>query len=201
MKTKVDIKHNKYKIYLTGTWVGCILLIGAGYFVFHLPKKGQLVQVQRQYTESQDQLTIANKATQDDIRQQAEQCFEDTANMINKYSVPQDNITGVVFEIGKIANELGLSEFSSKNQKAQNLSTLGDSKVVSEAWLEVEFESSFLKFAQFVNRLEQETPVVFIEKIVVRRNENSQKNSDVKMELSFLTTESKVNSVAVTNPQ
>ena len=198
---KVDIKHNKYKICLIGIWVGCVLLIGAGYFVFHLPKKSQLVQIQRQYTESQDQLTIANKATRDDVRQQAEQNFEDTANMINRYSIPCDNVTGVVFEIGKIANELGLSEFSSKNQKAQSLSTLGDSKVVSEAWLEVEFESSFLKFVQFVNRLEQETPVVFVEKITIRRNEGVQTNSDVKMELSFLTTENKVDSVAVANPQ
>ena len=198
---KIDIKNNKYQSYLIGTWVGCFLLIGAGYFFLHVPKKSQLVRVQQQYTESNDQFTIANKATRDDIRQEMNRCFEDTANMINRFSVPQDNITGVVFGIGKIANELGLSEFSSKNQKAQSLSTLGDSEDVSEAWLEVEFESSFLKFAQFVNRLEQETPVVFIEKVVLRRNENGQKNNDVKMELSFLTTESKINSVAVANPQ
>lgn len=200
MGIKIDIKNNKYQRYLVSIWVGCFLLIGAGYFIFHLPKKGQLIQVQRQYTESQDQLTIANKAGRDDIRQQMKQSFEETANMISRFSVPRDNITGLVFEIGKIANELGLSQFSSKNQRNQSVSTLGDSEVVSEAWLEVEFQSSFLKLTQFVNRLEQETPVVFIEKVTLQRDDSGHNKNKVKLELSFLATEGKNNSVAITTP-
>jgi len=200
LKMKINMKHNKYKICLIGTWIGCALLMGAGYLIFQMPKKGQLIQVQRQYNESRDQLTIADRATDNEVLQKAKQSFEDTAEKINNYSIPRDNITGIVFEIGKIAGDLGLSGFSSKNQKNQNLSTLADSKIVTEAWLEVEFESSFLQFVQFVNRLEQETPVVFVEEVTIRRNEKDH-NNDVKMELSFLTTENEIDSVAVAAPQ
>ena len=42
---------------------------------------------------------------------------------------------------------------------------LRDNPEVSEGWLNVEFKSSFLKFAQFVNRLECQTPDVFIEQM------------------------------------
>ena len=201
MKKKFDIKKNKYLMALAGTWVGCILFIGAGYGILHLPKKEVLAQVQRQYAESKEQLEIAQMATEPATCQKIEQRCEETIQSIRQYSVPQNNVTGVVFEIGKIANELGLAEFSSKNQKMQGFPTIEKDSTVTEAWLEVEFKGTFQRFIQFVNQLEQGTPVVFIENIVIRRDENSQSNNDVKMKLSFLTTEGKTDSVASANPR
>ena len=201
MKKKFDIKKNKYLMSLAGTWAGCILFIGAGYGLLHLPKKEVLAQVQRQYTESKEQLETAQMATDPAICQKSKQRCEETTQSIGRYSVPQENVMGVVFEIGKIANELALSEFSSKNQKTQGYPTVGKDAVVTEAWLEVEFKGTFQRFVQFVNRLEQGTPVVFIENVEIRRDENSQNKNDVKMQLSILTTEDKPHSVASANPR
>ncbi len=201
MKKKFDIRKNKYLMSLAGTWAGCILVIAAGYYMLHVPKKEVLAQVRRQYTESKEQLEIAQMATEPAICEKVKKQCEEATQSISRFSVHQDNVTSVVFEIGKIANELGLSQFSSKNQRAQSYPTVGKDSTITEAWLEVEFDSSFLRFVQFINRLEQGTPVVFIEDIVIRRDENSQNSNQVKMQLSFLTTEDKARSVASANPR
>ncbi len=201
MKTLSDIKGNKYLMSLIGTWAGCILLIGAGYYLLHMPKKDVLMQVGRQYSESKELLETAQMATRDDICQKIKQSSEETAQKITNFSVSQDDITGLVFEIGKIANELGLAEFSSKNQREQSYPTVGKDSMVTEAWLEVEFKSSFCQFAQFVNRLERGAPAVFVEKTFIRRDESGMQKHDVKLWLSFLTTKEGYGSVAIANPR
>ncbi|MBL7214929.1 MAG: hypothetical protein ISS71_04550 [Phycisphaerae bacterium] len=197
MKMKIDLKNSTYLVSLIAVWGGVFLVLIACYFIFDLPQKEMLAQVQRQHTESKDMLLLANKATRQDIQDQMKRHFEEVDETVRRFSVPQDNTTGVVFEIGKIANELGLSEFSSKNQRVRDLSTLGENQEVTEAWLKVEFKSSFLNFAQFVNHLESQTPTVFIEQITLRRNENDLREHDVKMELSFLVTQNQTDSVAM----
>jgi hypothetical protein len=197
MKIKFDIKNNLYRISLIAVWGGVFFVLVICYFTFHLPKKEMLTQVQRQYTESNDQLLIANKAKRQDVREEMEQRFEKIQQTVRHFSVPQDNMTGLVFEIGKIANELGLSQFSSKNDNSHDIPTIGESSEIKEAWLQVEFNASFLKFAQFVNRLERQAPTVFVEQVTLRRNINNRAENEIIMDLSFLVTQNKSNSVAV----
>lgn len=202
MKKKRDIKISKYTTFLVGTWVGCLLLLGAGYLFFHLPQKEIMGQVRRQFTESNERREIAEMASQDGVRQKIQQRYEEVDHKINCFSVSKDNMTSLVFEIGKMAGELGLSEFSSKNLNSRNVSTVKKSQIVTEQWLAIEFNASFEQFAQFVNRLEKSTPVVFVEKMMIRRADKGQKKHEVKMELSFLATnEKKPHSVAMSNPR
>lgn len=197
MKKKMNMKISRYTAALVGTWAGCLLLVAGGYLFFHLPQKEKLAQAQRQCSDSTQLREIADMASRDSIVQKAQQRFEGVCGEVNQLSLPQDNITNLVFEIGKMADEVGLSEFSSKNQKSRDVSTVEKSKHVAEAWLAVEFSASFEQFAQFVNRLETSEPVVFVEKLSIGRANNGIKKHDVKMELSFLaTTDENTRSVA-----
>lgn len=188
MNKKIDLKNNKCLLSLIVVWTISVALLTICYFVFHLPKSQALGKVLRQYQESREQRLLAEKAAQQDVRERLERRFTETEQIVRHFSVPQENMTGLVFEIGKIANELGLAEFSSKNQNMKNLSTLQENPEVTEAALKVEFRSSFLKFAQFVNRLERQNPAVFIERVTLRRNEENKREHTVTMELSFMVT-------------
>jgi hypothetical protein len=188
MNKKIDLKHNKCLLSLIAVWTISVALLTLCYFAFHLPKREALGQVLRQYKESREQRLLAEKAARQDVRERLERRFTETDQIVRHFSVPQENTTGLVFEIGKIANELNLAEFSSKNQKLKDLSTLKENPEVIEAALRVEFKSSFLKFAQFVNRLERQEPTVFIERVTLRRNEENKREHAVTMELSFMVT-------------
>jgi len=196
MKSK--IKLSRYIIATVAVWAVSVIVLGGIYFLLYTPQKIELLQVKSQGTESQTALKQAQLAAQDQTKAKQKQRCEEVSQLISGFSTQQDAVTELVFEIGRIANELRLSEFSSKNHKQQNSSTVGKSKLVSEVWLNVDFQATFEQFAQFVNRLECHNPVVFVEEVSLRRGSQSIKGHKVSLQLSFLAeTRAKNKKVAV----
>jgi hypothetical protein len=186
---QIDLKKHKYWLSLLGIWVLGFVVVAVCYVTLHLPRKHMLIQINNQANESRDMLMIAQRATSPEIHREIEQELDRTEQAVHHFSVPRPNTTALVFEIGKIANDLGLSDFASKNQPLRDIPTIRDSKTVSEDWLKVEFQASFSDFAQFVNRLERQNPAVFVERLTLRRGEDGQLDHNVIMELSFLVTQ------------
>ncbi len=205
MKTKEDSKKNKYWIAVGAVWAAGLVLLGAGFFLLHQPRKDILENVRRQHAESNDLAMIARKAARSDVQEQLQQRLDETEQAVRQYSVPQDSTNGLVFEIGKIANELGLAEFSSKNQSVKKASATDkkgkEKEELTEAWLRVEFRASFLQFAQFINRLERQAPTVFVETMTLVRNDSDPARHDVRMELSFLVRQTQSPSIAFAEKQ
>ena len=194
---KIDIKKYKYPIALGAFWLCGFLAVAICYLVLHVPVKQELARLEREINESRDILVIANRATQPDMQQEARQRLKQTQATLRQFSVPRRKVTGLVFEIGKIANELEISEFASSNRTNREISTVRKSPVVDEDWLNVEFSAPFGALARFVNRLERQHPTVFVERMTLQRSDDQQRDHDVTMELSFLVTHDEDPSVAL----
>ena len=184
---KLKIKLSRYTIVTAAVWAVSAVVLAGGYFLFYAPQKIELLQVNNQCAESQTALEQAQLAAQDQTKEKQKQRYEEVSQFISGFSTQQDAVTELVFEIGRIANELRLSEFSSKNKKQKKYATVGKSECVSEVWLDVDFQATFEQFAQFVNRLECHSPVVFVEEISFRRSPQSGKGHEASLQLSFLT--------------
>ena len=184
MKSK--IKLGRYTVITAAVWVISVVVLGGGYFLLYTPQQLEFFQVKNRCAESQTELEQAQLAAQDQTKAKQKQQREEISQLISGFSTQQDTATELVFEIGRIANELRLSEFSSKNQKQKNYPTVGKSKLVSEVWLEVDFQASFEQFAQFVNRLECHSPVVFVEEVSFRRGPQGNTDHSASLQLSFL---------------
>ena len=184
MKSK--IKLSRYTIVTAAVWAVSVIVLGGGYFLLHAPQQATLLQLKNQCAESQSALVQAQLAAQDQTKAKQKKQCEEVGQLISGLSTQRDAVTELVFEIGRIASELRLSEFSSKNQKQKNYSTVGKSKLVSEVWLDVEFQATFEQFAKFLNRLESHSPVVFVEEISFRRGAKDMYEHKASLQLSFL---------------
>ena len=184
MKSK--IKFSRHTIVTAAVWAVSVIVLGGGYFLLYAPQRADLRQLKNECAESQTALEQAQVTAQDQTKAKQKQQCEEVGQLISGFSTQQDAVTGVVFEIGRIANELRLSEFSSKNQKQQNYSTVGKSKLVSEVWLDVDFQATFEQFAQFINRLESHSPVVFVEEVSFQRGSQNAHRHKASLRLSFL---------------
>lgn len=184
--TKSTIKLSKYAIVTLAVWAVSVMLIGAGYGLFYLPQKVELAQVQKQCSESRTELEQARLAAQDQTKEKMKRKSEETSRLISGFSTEYDRMTELVFQIGQIANDLRLAEFSSKNEKKKDQSTVANSKTLDEGWLNVEFFATFNQFAEFINRLERHSPVIFIEEVSFRRGTSSGKGHSASLRLSFL---------------
>ena len=184
--TKSNIKLGKYAIVTLAAWAVCVVVIGGGFVLFFQPQKIELAQVQQQFSESQTELEKAQLAAQDQTKEKMKLRCEETSRLISEFSTKPDKMTELVFQVGKIANDLRLAEFSSKNEKRKDQSTVKKSKTLEEAWLNVEFFATFNQFAEFINRLERHCPVVFVEEVSFRRGTSKAKGHAASLRLSFL---------------
>ncbi|MFZ9010442.1 MAG: GspMb/PilO family protein [Anaerohalosphaeraceae bacterium] len=197
METK--IKLNRYLIITAAVWIVSVIALGAGYLLFGAPQKSELVQLKNQCAESHSDLEKAQMAAQEKTKARQQQECQDVEQLLSSLSAQHDAVTELVFEIGRIAtNELRLIEFSSKNHKQNSYSTVGDSPLVDEVWLKVDFRATFEQFAQFLNRLECHHPVVFVEEVSFRRGANDADGHQISLQLSFLTASGAANKKVAT---
>jgi len=91
----------------------------------------------------------------------------------------------VANEIQKIAEEAKLASVKIDPSSGRSIGTFSDCKYVSGHPITVNFEGSFKKFATFLNSLEKNVPVVFINTFSI---DKSGEDSDPKvtMELAVL---------------
>jgi Tfp pilus assembly protein PilO len=158
-------------------------------FAFLSAAASILSQLHQKYEESGEQVALAKKAACEQTRLQLEQQTEQVAGQLNAYTIPAEQVNRLVFEIGRIAGQLNLAGFASKNLDMQPSSGKSNSKsMLSEVWLSVEFRGSYEQFARFVNLLERNSPVIFVEKVFVNRSRKESYDCAFQMELSILTT-------------
>lgn len=195
---KIKIKFSRYTTTLIIAWASCLILFGVGYAFFYSPQKMMLGRLQNQCRESQDQLDKGRLAANTETRKKLQEQCSQKKRLIAGFSTESDTESELVFEVGQIATELNLSGFSSKHLELKGHSTVGKSKMIKEAWLDVECSATFQQFARFVNQLERNSPVVFVEELFFRRKPKKEKGHDIKLQLSFLlNTKSKNSSVAL----
>lgn len=191
MKKKQKIKLTVYQITLMGTWAVSILLLGAGYFMLYEPRTQLLVRTENKLSESNETLALAKMADREDSQRKQAERLENTQQTIDRFSISQENITALVFEIGEIANELRISEFSSKIRDYSQMQKAGNAGCLQESWLSIECTASFEQLMQFINRLEKHDPVVFVEKLSIQRRSGETAGHEIEIELSLLASEKK----------
>ena len=189
MKEKKKIKLKPYSIAMLLVWAVSLVLLAVGYFGFYSPLEIELTKVQRDLSESNDMLVLARKAAKDGTLELLYQKSDQARQRIEDYSIAKEGVTGLVLDIGRIANQLELVDYSSEIREKAALSTVEKCKYLTEGWLDIKFEGSFNQFAKFINQLERNHPVVFMEKVFLVRGPEGTDNNEVKIELSFLTTE------------
>lgn len=182
---KQSIKLSRYAVVTIAVWAIGLILLAAGYVLLYVPQQTDRVRLERECIQSRIQLEEAQLAARTETREKIQLQSEEKNQMIAGFSTDYNGETELVFEIGQIASELHLAEFSSKHEEQRSRPTVG--KGLNEGWLKVEFMASFEQFAQFINRLERNCPVVFVEEVFFRRTSESSKGHDVSLLLSFLT--------------
>jgi len=185
---KLKNKPSRYIKILSVIWLLSAVLAGIGYFLLYLPLQLQIAQINNKINISNTALHEAQLAAQKKTQLQQKKQYNAAQNLIKKFSVPSDTVTGMVFGIGRIASDLSLIEFSSKNQTDQESSAAESEteKQIAEVWLNVDFKATFNQFIQFVNRLESDKPMVFIESLLFRKDIQNSKMNTVSLDLSFL---------------
>jgi hypothetical protein len=148
------------------------------------PQKERMEKIRQQLADKRQTyqaiLGIGKQKTRDKLNKQMEQW----RNSLNDFVTSPEGMAGLTFDIGQIAKDTKIDSFSITPQNNHDSKDMADSRYISENQMNLNFKSSFNKFAVFLNALERHQPVIFVNEFSINHVERADLVNQVNMDLS-----------------
>jgi hypothetical protein len=177
----------KYGLSVGGTWGVWLLLMAITYFLVIGPQDILMARLSKEFAFSNEEYNLAQSAGKQDVKNRMEQKLQTVLQKTAYFIIPQDNAAELILQISQLAAKQQLQEFATKAANVGFSSGTEDTSQINQAWLELDFKGSFSQMASFLNSLERNDPVVFIENIEMRRNTQANNLPEARVQISYLT--------------
>ena len=195
-------KSKKYWIIAACLWAPWAVIMFAGYNFILRPQMEEYRSVHKQFTLSNDEVSLGKFAALQTTKQQQLKQLEELNAAVRQYLVQDLEEDRMVFEISRLASELNLSEYAGKTRHDVWGYEPDEKITVRRVWMSIKFRAAFEQLAAFINTLERHSPAVYINDIKLERPENGR--PQVQVLISFFTrseSDSKSGSVAANTPR
>ena len=176
--------HKKYLSILGLIWAGCFVLFLFSYIVLLSPQLKRKKMVEIQLDEIKQRYDTATKATQEETKNKTNEEINNLKNRIKDFVIAYEDAANLTFDISQVANEKKVGSFNIKMQENKRGSTGTDLKYLQENQIDIGFEGDFIQFATFLNALERNQPVVFVDNFKIIRSAMGNSNHRVTMKLA-----------------
>jgi len=177
----------EYKEYLVRTmkaWGGLSLLFLLIIFFVIMPQHERKKQLKKQLAEKKQLHQQALKASQEETQIMLNKEIDSLREDLRKFVTDSQNTANLTFDISRIANENALGSFNINSRQNPGEASMADNNSVGQQQIEVAFTADFNQFASFLNSLERNRPIVFIDKFIITRSNKQSQEHLVKMTLS-----------------
>ncbi len=162
--------------------VSAVMLFG-GYYFFVLPQKTEMKSLKDQLEQLQS--VDAKTRFQEKAKQQLAHC-NDLKKQLSDFIIDTDSWIEIMPYVSNLAQEEDVLDFSSKDISTNKFGNAKDLSKIETKTLSVTFDSSFAKFARYINRLEAGKPVLFVNEFSIERNPDDFEAHAVKMDLQVI---------------
>lgn len=182
----MKLKLPTYKVVTGVVWAACIGFFAFGTLQLSGPLNAALETARQDVQESREKLAFAQSAKKAETLKRMQEQLDTARESLNSFSCPTTEESALIFQLGQLAHTLQLKKFTSRSPSETPEQTLEKNERITEGWLAVEFSADYLKLAAFVNSLERQSPVLFIESMSVSQSESNTEEASVRMNLSYL---------------
>jgi Tfp pilus assembly protein PilO len=176
--------YKKYFGVVALIWAGCFILFLLAYMFLLLPQKRSRKQIEKKFLEVKQTYNRTSGAAKDEVQAQLNRQIEDLRNRLEQFVIDSGESANLTFDISQIANENMVTSFSIRSKDRPG--TLADSNYdhICEKQIRVSFTAGFSQFAGFLNALERNRPVLFVDKFMITRSEGDSSGHQVDMDLA-----------------
>lgn len=175
----------KSLILLSVVWVATIGLMVYGYIFVLGPQFAEIRELDDQIAASGRELVDARvslpKRVEADLREKLSAANE----KLSKFIVSPEESFDFTMNINRIAKQSEVSEFSSTHRISDSYGAINECEHIVEGRMHVTFTASFNQFASFINLLERNRPVIFVDSFKIIRSEANDGWHEVDMILTF----------------
>lgn len=176
---KMEMK-NLLQIFII--WIILLTLLIGFYFLVLLPQAKRIDSLSREIDQKSDLYFFANKLINKDEIDKIEKQKEQVIAVLKSFIVGYDKAESLAFDISNIAAHSGLKDFAITNSTSNEASEKEFSKI-DIGRINLKFNSGFTEFARFINLLEKNQPVVFVDKFTIELIELNSNTNPVSMSL------------------
>ncbi len=178
-----------YKKYLKVSALILIVCMAAFVLLYLLligPQNDTQRDIETRLMQCKQEYNLAKIASKEENQALIREEIGNLKSRLNDFVLDNKNASDLTFDISQIANECALSSFSIQSSDVERISESSDPNNVFEKSIKVSFIAEFEDFAYFLNTLERHKPVLFVNKFMLSRQNNSNANYQVTVDLAAL---------------
>ncbi|MHC4475233.1 MAG: GspMb/PilO family protein [Planctomycetota bacterium] len=177
--------YKKYFKTVAAVWAGCCVLLGAAYMFLLAPQAKDARQIREMLEEKKSIYEDARQAAKAETKAQLQKEIEALQNKLGDFVIEFEDAADVRFDISQIARNKKVNSFSIKRDNSRKETTLAGCELIGQNCVSIDFSGNFNQFAKFLNALERNRPVVFVDEFKVVRSKKDELQRQVEMDLSF----------------
>jgi Tfp pilus assembly protein PilO len=171
---------------ITGVYLAaCVAVMGLFYGTVLRPQNRQWDGLRQELTDLTQQFDQAQQCRTEQSRTRMQTQLAALRKSWQDFVVDPGRASALAFQIGQMANDLKVSEFSARRKDTQTREEMQGYKKIDESWLQIGFRGPFESFAQFLNRIERNQPAIFVEEFSLKRNQNPSVKPDAEVSLCY----------------
>lgn len=179
------IKNNKKYLITVGLiWVVCFALFLLAYILVISPQQKRRKNIEKQHDQVKKICDSAINASREETKIKINEEIEKLKKTLRSYVVDYEDSSNLTFDISQIANEKKVNSFSIKMQEGAKGSAGTNLKYIQENEIDIGFAGNFNQFATFLNALERNEPVFFVENFRIIRSKTDDLDHRVNMKLA-----------------
>jgi len=178
--------HKTYFVVAALAWAGCLTALCVAYMLVLVPQGRGRKQIEKQFVETKDAYDQTLAAARDETRARLTKEIEDLQGRLKHFVIDYEDSANLTLDISQIANQIGVSSFSikSRDNAGAAAATPASGANVVEKQMQVSFTAGFNQFASFLNALERNRPVLFVDEFRIAPAEQGSSGHQVDMDLA-----------------
>lgn len=165
-------------------WAGSFVLFVLAYMVALLPQQKIRQEVETEFAATKRSYDSVIEMSREETKARFEEDLENLKNKLKDFTVDFEDAPNLTFDISQIANDKKVDSFSIKTQENIKTSAELGLKYIKENEIDINFAGDFNQFATFLNTLERNRPVVFVDNFKITRSQRDELGHKVNMKLA-----------------
>lgn len=159
--------NRKYLTTAALIWAACFVLFTLVYVFVIRPQKHTRQRIENRIVEKKQLHESALQASQNETKIRLNEQISALRDRLNDFVIDYEDSANLTFDISNIADEKNVDALSIKSNDKTRIIEIPNCNYIGESHIDIDFVAGFKQFATFLNALERNRPVLFVDEFTI----------------------------------
>ena len=176
--------YRKYLITAASIWAACSVLFLLVYVFVIRAQKDTRQRIENRLAEKKQLHESALQVSQNETKIQLNEQIARLRDKLNDFVIDYEDSANLTFDISNIANEKNVASLSIKGNDKTRITEIPNCDYIGESHIDIDFTAGFNQFATFLNALERNRPVLFVDEFTITNSRQDESGYRVNLKVA-----------------